>query len=323
MVNKRRKKVRTSRSTTVGGRWLPNILIWGGALLMLTGGVIAYPTIQGYLVPPDAENLQFSVTLTPLPAALAGQPTPQPEQAQPTIACPEGDCGQQQDGQDEAIATPTAPPPVILPETELIEATATPTAVKVEEQTAAEATSEPTPTASPTPTLEPTPTPDPASLIPNRLLIPAIDLDAPVTQVGWETQEVNGQLVSSWIVPNDFSAGWHMTSALVGKPGNTVLNGHHNIYGEVFRNLEDLQPGDEIILYAGDTPHYYAVTERHILKEKNEPAEVRQANAQFIMPTEDERLTMVTCWPYTNNTHRLVIVALPTQPTPLPTTMVE
>jgi sortase A len=42
--------------------------------------------------------------------------------------------------------------------------------------------------------------------------------------------------------------------------------------------------------------------------------EVRIANAKWIQPTSDERLTLVTCWPYTNNTHRLIIVARPLAP---------
>jgi LPXTG-site transpeptidase (sortase) family protein len=29
------------------------------------------------------------------------------------------------------------------------------------------------------------------------------------------------------------------------------------------------------------------------------------------MPSTDERLTLITCWPYETNTHRLIIVALP------------
>jgi sortase A len=134
---------------------------------------------------------------------------------------------------------------------------------------------------------------------------------------------VNGQPVSSWIVPDSFAAGWHSTSALPRDAGNTVLNGHHNINGEVFRDLEDLQPGDEIIIQTGDKTHHYAVTERHILEEKYQSAEVRRQNAQFIMPTDDRRLTLVTCWPYTNNTHRLVIVALPFESTPAPTPILE
>jgi len=299
MTKERTRKRQKSKTDVIGGQWLPNLLTWGGVLLMLTGGVIAYPTLQSYLLPLDAQSLEFSVTLAPPASATAAQTSDAPAPTPSPTASP--------------------PPPVILPETEL---QPTPGLPKIHGGRATPgATPEPNVELTATPTLLPTPTPDPASLKPNRLIIPAVSLDAPVLEVGWETKEVNGQVVSSWIVPDSFAAGWHTTSALPGLPGNTVLNGHHNINGEIFRDLEDLEPGDEIILYTGETAHYYAVTERHILKEKGEPDEVRLQNAQFIMPTGDERLTMVTCWPYTNNTHRLVIVALPIIPTPTPTPM--
>jgi sortase A len=38
---------------------------------------------------------------------------------------------------------------------------------------------------------------------------------------------------------------------------------------------------------------------------------VRMQNARWIMPTPDERLTLVTCAPDAQSTHRLIIVALP------------
>jgi sortase A len=37
----------------------------------------------------------------------------------------------------------------------------------------------------------------------------------------------------------------------------------------------------------------------------------RLANALWIMPSKDERLTLITCYPYDSNTHRLIIVARP------------
>lgn len=155
----------------------------------------------------------------------------------------------------------------------------------------------------------PTPTavPDPADMTPRRLVIPTIDLDAPVETVGWHV--ING--VSTWDVPDHFAAGWLKTSALLGQPGNTVLDGHHNIGGEVFRRLVDLRVGDELEVYAGNNVFFYKVTTRQILKERDQPLEVRIKNAQWIQPTEDERLTLVTCWPYTSNSHRLIIVAKP------------
>jgi len=112
----------------------------------------------------------------------------------------------------------------------------------------------------------------------------------------------------------DYAVGWHKTSAYPGNPGNVVLSGHHNIKGEVFRRLVELAPGDEIIVYVGETPYHYVVEEKHLLREKGMPVEVRRRNARWIMPTPDERLTLVTCWPYTSNTHRLIVVARPKHP---------
>jgi sortase A len=154
----------------------------------------------------------------------------------------------------------------------------------------------------------------PAGAPPNRLIISAINLDAPVVPIGWHIEEQDGQTVSVWDVP-DYAAGWHQTSAYPGRPGNVVLNGHHNIRGEVFRHLIDLEPGARIQLHADGKVYYYTVSEKHILQEKGQPPEVRYQNALWIAPTADERLTLVTCWPYTSNTHRLIIVARPQQET--------
>jgi LPXTG-site transpeptidase (sortase) family protein len=89
------------------------------------------------------------------------------------------------------------------------------------------------------------------------------------------------------------------------------MAGHHNVYGEDFRDLVNVEVGDTVVAYAGDRKYEYEITFKTIVKEKGEPAEVRRRNAQWIAPTDDERLTFVTCWPYTNNTHRVIVVAEP------------
>ena len=146
---------------------------------------------------------------------------------------------------------------------------------------------------------------------PQRIEIPAIQLDANVTSVGLQPYYQNGQTYYQWQVPGNYKAGWHNSSAPLGEKGNTVLNGHHNIYGEVFRDLVDLQEGDEIIIHDKDQTFHYQVTLTHILSERGESIEVRLENATWIEPTEDERLTLITCWPYTDNSHRVVVVAEP------------
>jgi sortase A len=155
--------------------------------------------------------------------------------------------------------------------------------------------------------------PAPATAAPDRLIISAIELDSSIVPIGWYVIEQGVDRFSIWQVA-DNAVSWHKTSALPGHGGNVVLNGHHNIKGEVFRYLVDLEVGDRVVLYADDQVYYYAVSEKMILKEKGEPPEVRRENAKWIAPTQDERLTMVTCWPYTNNTHRLVVVATPVPP---------
>jgi sortase A len=126
-----------------------------------------------------------------------------------------------------------------------------------------------------------------------------------------EPLEIGGQTYYQWQVPNAYEAGWHSNSARLGEVGNTVLNGHHNIHGEIFRHLVELKEGDKIILYDADNSFVYLVTETEIMEEQGQPLSVRVKNAQWIEPTEDERITIVTCWPYTDNTHRLVVVARP------------
>lgn len=154
------------------------------------------------------------------------------------------------------------------------------------------------------------PAPPPASAPPDRIVIPAIGLDSGIVPIGWYVVEEGDLRYSVWQVA-DYAVSWHKTSAYPGHSGNVVLNGHHNIKGEVFRYLVDLEAGDRLILYVGDEVYHYAVEQKMILKEKGESADVRRQNASWIAPTTDERLTMVTCWPYTNNTHRLVVVAKP------------
>ncbi len=302
------------------------VIIWLGVLLVGAGLTKLYLDVRAeQKAVAQAEALSFVVADTPTPTA---QPTMTRTNAPTHTATPTVT--------STSTATPAPPSPTSTPSradtlVPLEEASSArqrptvPTATKDVEPPTPTLTRTPTPTptatATPTPTVEPTPRdgtidveqPPPADTPPSYIVIPSIKLNAPVVPVGWHIEEQNGQRISVWDSP-DNAAGWHETSAYPGRSGNVVLNGHNNIRGEVFRYLIDLEPGARIVLYVGDTAYNYAVTEKHILKEKGEPPEVRYQNARWIAPTTDERLTLVTCWPYTSNTHRLIIVARPYQP---------
>ena len=152
--------------------------------------------------------------------------------------------------------------------------------------------------------------PPPAQHIPSRIAIPTIHVDSPVKEVGWTTTIINGQAYSEWQVA-DYAVSFHKTSALPGAVGNTVMSGHNNINGEVFKNLVNVKMGESVFLYADNHTYEYHVQQIMLLKEQNMPLDVRLQNAPWIAPTTDDRLTLISCWPYTSNTHRVVVVAKP------------
>jgi len=169
------------------------------------------------------------------------------------------------------------------------------------------------PTATFTPRPEPTvtltrPAVAPADSPPTRIVAPAINLDAPVVEIGWTVNSQKG--ISEW-QPADYAAGFHHGTAFPGRPGNTVISGHHNIKGQVFAGLWNLKPGDEVDLYVGEQIYRYRVEDSFIVPERGVSEEQRQQNARWIAATRDERLTLVTCWPPNGNSHRAIVIAHP------------
>ena len=135
--------------------------------------------------------------------------------------------------------------------------------------------------------LTPIPLPTPGPEQATRIVIPAIDVDAPVVEGdAWEELKMG--------------VGHHIGSVNPGERGNMVVSGHNDVFGEVFRRLGELGAGDEIIVYAGETPYRYLVRERRIV----EPAEVG-----VMEPTTEATMTLITCYPYLIDTHRLVVIA--------------
>jgi hypothetical protein len=100
------------------------------------------------------------------------------------------------------------------------------------------------------------------------LSIPRISLHAPVVASGSRPHVVEGQTVKFAEVPNAFAAGWSVESTPVGSPGNTVLVGHNNIFGEVFQKLGDLEAGDSIMVETEDGRRIYSVSQVIRLEER-------------------------------------------------------
>jgi len=148
---------------------------------------------------------------------------------------------------------------------------------------------------------------------PVRIVIDSIQLDSPVVPVGYEARIVNGEFEGNVWQTADFAAGYHDTSARPGTVGNTVISGHNNLRGAVFRNLHLVELGDTVRLAdARGRAHAYEVVESFVAREEGASESERRDNTQWIRQTPDERLTLVSCFPPWSNTHRIIVLAFPT-----------
>jgi sortase A len=133
----------------------------------------------------------------------------------------------------------------------------------------------------------PLPTPSPGQA--RRIQIPAIRVDAPVVQGdGWEQLKkgVGQSLHSSVLTP--------------GQPGNLIMSAHNDIFGEIFRDLDQLKPGDQVIVHSGQRAFTYIVTDTRLV----EPTQV-----EVMAPVDQPVVTLISCYPYMKNTQRIVIRA--------------
>jgi sortase A len=155
--------------------------------------------------------------------------------------------------------------------------------------------------------VEPAPVAMPA---PIHVRAPSVGIDAPVVEVGYQVIEIDGQRVREWEVASH-AAGHHNNSARPGEGGNVVITGHNDWEGEVFRSLDRIEIGQDIFVTTEAGEYRYVVSEVHLRREVNVTLEERLATGGFIASMPEERLTLVTCWPYGINDHRVIIVAHP------------
>jgi LPXTG-site transpeptidase (sortase) family protein len=145
--------------------------------------------------------------------------------------------------------------------------------------------------------------------VPSLIEIPAIKVKAPIVSVG--PGKKVGKNSVEWSSPNKGQVGWHNYSGRLGEAKNIVMNGHNNIQGAVFRKLYTLQAGDLITVSSASYVRMYQVQEVLTLLERGVSYEQRVQNAKYIQPKNEDILTLVSCWPETNNTHRVIVIAKP------------
>lgn len=130
----------------------------------------------------------------------------------------------------------------------------------------------------------PTPGPEQARVI----QIPAIRVNHPVVEGAYDWEQLKRGVTH------------HIGSAQPGQIGNMVLAAHNDVYGAIFRDLNQLSPGDEITVQSSRRSYTYIVTKIEIV----EPTDV-----QVMAATEHASATLISCYPYGLNTHRIVVFA--------------
>ena len=131
----------------------------------------------------------------------------------------------------------------------------------------------------------PIPTQSPQHAV--RIQINAIDVDAPIVQGdGWE------QLKKG--------VGQHIGSPNPGDGGNLILSAHNDIYGELFRDLDQLEPGDVIKVFTNQITYEYVVVQTQIV----EPTFVEVLNQ-----TSQPIVTLISCYPYRVSNQRIIVTA--------------
>jgi sortase A len=120
-----------------------------------------------------------------------------------------------------------------------------------------------------------------------RIQIPAIKIDAPIVQGdGWEQ-------LKKGVAQN-------INSVDPGQSGNVILSAHNDVYGELFRYLDKLAPGDQVILYTQQRQFVYVVDRTAIV----EPTAV-----EVMASTGSPTVTLISCYPYLVDKKRIVVFA--------------
>lgn len=85
-----------------------------------------------------------------------------------------------------------------------------------------------------------------------------------------------------------------------GQTGNVVLAAHNDVYGELFRDLDQMQVGDEFYIQTRTGTYTYRVTGTDIV----EPTDV------YVMADQGRpTATLISCYPYRVNDKRYIVFA--------------
>lgn len=123
---------------------------------------------------------------------------------------------------------------------------------------------------------------------PLRLLIPKLNVDQAIVQgIDWEALKLGIGQVPNGAEPSNGTA-------------NVVLAAHNDIYGEIFRHLDELSAGDQFQIQTRTNIYTYTITGWDIVN----PDDVHVMESRGYASA-----TLISCYPYQVNNKRIVIFA--------------
>lgn len=149
----------------------------------------------------------------------------------------------------------------------------------------------------------------------NRLIIPKIGKNVPLVDVVSTNVFDFDHMENIFMQELEKGVVRYPGSALPGEQGNSFIFGHSSNYpwikgdyNSVFALLDNLEFGDEIIVYYKQRKYVYVIKEKKIVK----PGDVKALDRD---PSKKE-LSLMTCWPIGTTLKRMLVFAelQPSQP---------
>ncbi len=121
-----------------------------------------------------------------------------------------------------------------------------------------------------------------------RLVVPKLNIDQTIVQgADWEALKQGvGQVINGYTPSDD--------------AGNVALTAHNDIYGELFKDLDQLESGDQFQVQTREQVYLYEVTRTEVVK----PTDVH-----VLQSVGKPTAVLISCYPYRVNSQRIVVFA--------------
>jgi len=137
---------------------------------------------------------------------------------------------------------------------------------------------------------------------PDGLEISKISITAPLVFISTDETNAFEQALKNGVVH-------YYKSSLPDEKGNAVFLGHSapsgwpkRDYEWIFSRLNELIPGDEIMLYYKNREYKYVVTNKYFLQPGDDVPSLELTNSEYV-------LSLISCWPPGHNIKRIVVQA--------------